>query len=261
MENKTSCSSGCKLTLVISVAALIFSAMAYFCPKKAAEPTPSSNLDDKVKSVVINVIKQDPQLLMDAMGEGIAKKREAAIGELTKGVSDLANEIDKQSMKFGDASAKQSIVCFFDPLCKHCIDFQKSMIKLVKANKKICFKLIPAAVLGEDSVTLSKIYIAVYEKSPEKALTFLEKITSSEKEVTKAEIEKSLKTAGFNPEEIEKMLPDADKKLIENGKMAEFLKIPVVPAIFAVNGKDIQIVQATDIDSLIAATEGKAAAK
>jgi len=250
-------SSSCKLSLIISILALIVAAASYFCPKKNADSLASSNFDEKVKGIIIDTVKQDPQLLMDAMGEGIAKKREAAIGELTKSVLDKSQDIAKQSMKFGELAAKTNVVCFFDPLCKHCIDFQKSMIKLVKAKKDVCFKMIPAAVLGDDSITLAKVYIAVYEKSPEKALTFIEKITSSEGDINKSDIEKALKTAGLDPKEIEGMMPDSDKKLIANGKLAEAIKIPVVPAIFIVKGKEVNILQATGVDQLLAAIEGK----
>ena len=251
-------SSSCKLSLIISIIALIIAAASYFCPKKSTDLLNSSTLDEKVKGIMIDTVKQDPQLLMDAMGEGIAKKREAAIGELTNGILDKSSDITKQSMKFGELSSKTNVVCFFDPLCKHCIDFQKSMSKIVKAKKDVCFKMIPAAVLGDDSVTLAKVYIAVYDKSPEKALTFIEKITSSEGDINKSEIEKALKTAGLDPKEIEGMMTDADKKLIANGKLAETLKIPVVPAIFVVKGKEVNILQSTGIDQLLAAIEGKA---
>ena len=250
-------SSNCKLSLIISIIALIIASMSYFCPKKATDPLSASTFDEKVKGIIIDTIKQDPQLLMDAMGEGIAKKREAAIGELTNGVLDKSSEITKQSMKFGELSSKTNVVCFFDPLCKHCNDFQRSMTKLVKAKKDVCFKTIPVAVLGDDSVTLAKVYISVYEKSPEKALTFIEKITSLEGDINKSEIEKALKTAGLDPKEIEGMLTDSDKKLIANGKLAEALKIPVVPAIFIVKGKEVSILQTTGIDQLLAAIEGK----
>lgn len=255
MENKNS--PVCKLSLIISVFALIFASASYFFPKKVTDPLTAATLDEKVKGIIIDTVRQDPQMLMDAMGEGIAKKREAAIGELTHSVLDKSSEINKQSMKFGELASKNAIVCFFDPLCKHCVDFQKSMIKLVKSKKDACFKLIPVAALGDDSITLAKVYLAAYEKGAEKALTFIEKIISTEGDITKAEIEKALKTAGLDPKEIEGMMPDADKKLVSNGKLAETLKLPVVPAIFVVRGKEVNILQATGTEQLLEAIEGK----
>lgn len=257
MENKNSSCS--KLCGIISLAALIMASLAYFYPKKVAEPYSSSTFDEKVKRVMIDVIKQNPQLLMDAMSEGIAKKREDAIKQLSTDVSEKSADISKLSMKFGKMDSKTSIICFFDPLCKHCIEFQKSMLKLTHAKKDVCFKMLPVAVLGEDSVTLAKVYIAVYDKSPEKALTFIEKITSSENEIDKSVIEKALKASGLDNKEIEGMLTESDKKLAENGKLAESLKVPVVPAIFLVKGKDVSMIQTTETEALLAQIEEKPA--
>ncbi len=259
MENRNS--SCCKLGTIISVVALLVSSAAYFCPKKASESCSSSTFDEKVKGIMVDAIKKNPQLLMDAMGEGIAKKREDTIKQLSTDVAEKSADISKLSMKFGKMDSKTSVICFFDPLCKHCIEFQKSMITLVKAKKDVCFKMMPVAVLGEDSVTLAKVYVAAYDKSPEKALTFIEKITSNDNEMDKAAIEKALTAAGLDNKEIEGMLADSDKKLAENGKIAESLRVPVVPAIFLAKGTDISMIQTTETDALLAAIEGKPASK
>jgi protein-disulfide isomerase len=207
---------------------------------------------------MIDVVKQNPQLLMDAMGEGIAKKRKDVMKQLSADVAGQRAEISSQSMKFGKLDAKKSMICFFDPLCKHCIEFQKSMVKLIKAKKDVRFELLPVAVLGEDSVTLAKVIIAAYKKSAAKAIKLIEKITESENEMDKAAIEKALKTAGFDSKEIEGMLTEVDKKLVANGALAEKLKIPVVPAIFFINENgDISMIQATAIAPLSEIIDGK----
>ena len=254
MENKGS--SCCKLGVILSVLALIVASVAYFCPKKEAGPCSSSTFDEKIKGIMVDVIKQNPQLLMDAMGEGMAKKREDTIKQISTDVAAQKAEIIKQSLKFGKTDSKNSIICFFDPLCKHCIEFQKSMVKLIKAKKDVGFNMLPVAVLGEDSVTLAKVYFAVYEKSPEKAIEFIEKITAEESNMDKASIEKALKAAGLSYKEIEGMLADSDKKLSANGAIAEKLRIPVVPAIFVTKGSEVNMIQATSVDQLLQIVEG-----
>ena len=115
--------------------------------------------------------------------------------------------------------------------------------------------MLPVAVLGEDSVTLAKVYFAVYDKSPEKAIEFIEKITAGDSNMDKASIEKALKSAGLNYKEIEGMLADSDKKLSANGAIAEKLRIPVVPAIFVSKGSEVTMIQATGVDQILQSVE------
>ena len=259
MENK--CSTGSKVGVIISILALIVSLAAYFCPRKTGDLAESSTLDEKVKSAVVDLVKQNPQMIMDAMGEGLAKKREDSIKQLGADVFVQKDEIAKQSLKFGKADAKSSVICFFDPLCKHCIEFQKTMLKLMEAGKDVNFHMMPVAVLGEDSVVLAKTYLSVYEKGVDKASKFIAKITADGSAMDKAAIEKALKSIGLDPKEIESMLEEADKKLAANGILAEKLKIPFVPAIFVLNGQNIDIVQATGVDDILPFIEKQGASQ
>ncbi|NCB50240.1 MAG: hypothetical protein EOM53_06195, partial [Alphaproteobacteria bacterium] len=229
----------------------IIAAIAFFNQKKPADAAGNAAFDDKIKTTVMDLVKQNPQLIMDAMGEGIAKKREETIKQLSNEVFKQKEDIAKQSMTFGAADSKTAVVCFFDPLCKHCIEFQRSMIGIIKSKSDVCFKLMPVAVLGEDSVTLAKLYISIYDKNKEKALAFIEKITEVGGAMDKDAIEKALKSIGLTSKDLEDSLAAADKKLVANGVLAEKLKIPVVPAIFKVVGSDSTMIQATGKDDLL----------
>ena len=257
-NNRPTCSGGCccKVAGILSALALIVSLGAYFFPKSGS-PVDSSTFDEKVKGIIIDTVKQNPQLLMNAMSDGIAKQREEELQQVEKAVAEKKAEIAKQAQKFGKLEAKTSVICFFDPLEKSCIELQKVMLTIVKAKKDVCFKLIPVAVLGDDSVTLAKVYIAVYEKSPEKAVTFIEHITSGKGDMDKAAIDDALKVAGLNSKEIEGMMDDCDKKLAENGKLAESLKIPVVPALFLTQGSEVGMLRLSSADQLLPAIESK----
>jgi protein-disulfide isomerase len=249
MEGKGS-GGCCKLGTLLSVVALLASLAAYFCPRKDGGPTLDASFDERVKRVVLDIIKQNPQLLMDAMGEGIAKKREDAVKQLANSILAQKESLSKQGFHFGKAGSKKQIICFFDPLCKHCIEFQKSMVQLVRSSMDVDFVMLPVGVLGEDSVTLAKVYFAVYEKSPEKALSFIEAITSNSEAVDKDAIEKALKKANLTYKEIEPLLPDADKKLANNGVSAEKFGIPVVPAIFYIFESKVTMLQTTGAEQI-----------
>ena len=257
MEQNQNSGKNFFIALIVAVAALIVAVLAYTHQPKTGDVTSTPIFDEKVKNIVLDVVKQNPQMLMDAMGEGIAKKREETVKQLANEVYKQKDEIAKQSIKFGKADSKSSVICFFDPLCKHCIAFQRSMLNVVKAKKDICFKMLPVAVLGEDSVTLAKVYLAVYDKSPEKAINFIEKITEEGSSMDKEAIEKALKAAGLSSKEIESTLTEADKKLAANGSIAEKLRIPVVPAIFLIKGSNVMMSQDTSEAGLLKFIDSK----
>lgn len=238
MNNRLNCSGCCcKLTLVIAILALIVAATAYFCPRSSLTSY-GTTFDEKVKGIILETAKQNPQLFMNAMEEGAAKQREDQLKRVEQEISEKIPEISKLAHKYGQLESKTSVVCFFDPLERNCIELLKEMLRMVKEKKDVCFKLLPVAALGEDSVVLAKVYIAVYEKSPEKSVRFIEKITSVEGDMDKKAIEKALKEVDLDPKEIEGMLGESDKKLVANGQLAENIHIPVVPAIFlAKDGK------------------------
>jgi protein-disulfide isomerase len=250
MESKGS-GGCCKLGTVLSVVALLTALAAYFFPRKEGAPGLDATFDERVKRVVLDTVKQNPQLLMDAMGEGIAKKREDAVKQLGNSVLAQKDALVKQGLSLGKNDSKKLLICFFDPLCKHCIEFQKSAAQLVRGSTDVSIVLIPVGVLGEDSVTLAKVYIAVYEKSPEKALSFIEAITAHGEALDKDAIEQALKKVNLTYKEIESLLPEADKKLASNGVVAEKLGIPVVPAIFYIFESKVRMLQTTSAEQII----------
>jgi protein-disulfide isomerase len=246
-------SSCCKLGIAVSVLALGVAAVSYFCPKK--EPAvPDTTFNERVRSAVIDVIKQNPQLLMDAMGEGIARQRSEAAKQLSSDILSRKAEIMKQGIRLGKPDSKVLIVCFFDPLCKHCVDFQKSMLKLIESDKGIEFVLLPVAVLGEDSVTFGKIYNAVYAKAPGMILKFIKAIVESDT-MDKSAMEDAMRKAGLSPKDIEANLRDYNEAIENNGTLAEKLKVPVVPAIFVIKGRNVQMVQATGTEQILQAVD------
>jgi protein-disulfide isomerase len=247
-NNGASC---CRLGVAISVLALGVAVTSYFCPRKdkAEHAANDSALDDRIKAAVIDVIKHNPRLLMDAMGEGIAQQKEEATKHLANGVLEHKAELVKQGIRLGKIGSKNMVICFFDPLCKHCIDFQKSALQMAEAGKDIEFVLLPVVVLSEDSRTVGKVYYAVCGDDQEKNKKFIKAIVES-KEVDKDALEGAAKKAGVSQSEMEAGLDSANRKLDENWAVAEKIKVPVVPGIFAIKGSDVQMLQATGVEQI-----------
>jgi protein-disulfide isomerase len=248
------CSTFSKVAVTVSVVALVVAVASYFCPKRpcGGDQTCGGN----IREAVVNVIRNNPQMVMDAMGEGMAKKREDVIKQLAKDVAMNKEVLSQMSITFGDRAAKSVFIAFIDPLCKHCIEFQKDAVKALKAKKNVCFHLLPVAVIGEDSITLAKIYYVIYAKSPEKALAFIEYVTNSTEAMDKDGIEKALKSVGLSSKDIESAMPDGDKKVIASGKKAEELKVPFIPAVFHVTGNEAEVVKSPNLDSILRAADG-----
>lgn len=218
------------------------------CPCASGAEGP---FDEKIKGSVISLFRENPQLFMDAMSDGIAKKRTEAIQQIAKDVAGKKTEIDKVAIKLGDKDSKAIVTAFLDPLCPHCIEFQKNVGKILKANTNVLFKVVPVTVLGDDSAILSAVYLAAYQKDSSKFLKFIEAITDDKNQKDKKGIEKALKDAGYDADEIEKSIEESGAKLAENNKLAEALKVPVVPFILVGSGEEAKMMQSVALDDLL----------
>lgn len=253
MQNKT---SSTKISLILSVVALIIAGASYMCPKKTCLSCSGEKGDSAIKDQVIQSIKENPQAVVSAMEQGMAEKRDAALKQIPLEVFANKDVISKMSMNFGSKGAKVSFIAFLDPLCKHCIDFQKEMVKIVKSKKNVTFSLMPVAILGEDSITLARIYYAIYSKNPEKALEFIDGVTKFDGQIDKDAIEKILKKVSLNSKDIEAMFAESDKKLAANGTMADKIHIPVVPAVFAIADGKATMMQSVSMDAMLQIVDG-----
>ncbi|MDR0552498.1 MAG: thioredoxin domain-containing protein [Holosporales bacterium] len=243
-----------KFALVLSVIAVGVS--GYSCLKKCKCGDSASDLDSKIEAMVGDIISKKPDIIMEAMSKGVAQKREESIKQLGADVAASKDEISKLAMNFGPSSAKASVFAFIDPTCKHCIEFEKEFLKILDSKKDIGFKVVPVAVLGEDSVMIGKVYYALYSKSPEKALKFIKFVANSKNTLDKTAIEKGLKSIGADyDKDVEPNLSAADERLAKNGELAQKIGVPVVPAVFIVEGSKAEMLQNPTAEIIIDSVE------
>jgi protein-disulfide isomerase len=251
---KERCAACGKISIALSVLALAVSVVGHFKP--CFKPGAEGMSDEQIREAVLEAIRANPQIVVDAMGEGMALRRDEEFKKLAERINASKAEVDKMCMVFGKAASKNVVTCILDPLCKHCIEFLKSMIKMATAGHDVCFKVMPVAVLGADSVTVAKIYIACYEKNPVGTLKVIDAVVNCKKELNKDVITQILKETGFNPAEIESMMDSSDAKIARNGEFAERAGIPLVPAIIVSTPNGVKFVQATDIEQLTQEIKG-----
>jgi protein-disulfide isomerase len=244
-----------KWALALSVVAI--GASGYVCLKtcKSGDGA-SSGFDAKVETAVNEVISKRPDIIMEAMSKGVAQKREESIKQLGADVVANRDELNKLAMSFGPSSAKASVLAFIDPTCKHCIEFEKEFLKVVDLKKNVDFKIIPIAVLGEDAVMIGRVYYALYSSSPEKALKFIKFVTNSKEALDKGEIEKGLKSIGADyDKDVEPNMNAADERLAKNGEIAQKIGVPVVPAVFLIEGNKAEMLQNPTENTIVGAVE------
>jgi protein-disulfide isomerase len=212
--------------------------------------------EEPLKALVLQTIKENPNVVVDVLGDGIAKKREETIMQLGNGLAQRKAEVSQLAITFGNKNAKNVVACFFDPLCPHCIEFLKNMQKVLDSGKDVCFWLLPVVIVGEDSILMARLFIRTYGKDPAKALRFLGSILD-EKVVNQESIERALKKTGFDAEEMKSNATDSDKRLLAIGELANQLKVPVVPAAYYLKGDQGVPLVAASLESLMDAADGK----
>ena len=170
-------------------------------------------------------------MLIDAMSAGIVKQRAETAKQQALDVNKYQKKIISTSYTLGAPDSKKAVICFFDPICSGCIDFQKIMVKSLQQKKDICFHILPVVALGEHSEEITKLYHTVYAKEPDKFINFIDAITQDISDINKA-----LTTIKFDKNNIQQFENTVNQKMTENIEWLEKLHITSVPCIFVLNG-------------------------
>lgn len=138
----------------------------------ALDKMPGAAAGGNVEETVRQVIKNEPQLIMESVSNWQRKQQEQKSAEAGKALQDPALNAAVHDTKdtpfIGDANSTRTVVEFFDYNCPACKMQFTELEKLHKQDKgvKIIFKEYP--IFGEQSETNSKIGIAVHRLYSEK---------------------------------------------------------------------------------------------
>lgn len=238
------CGMRCKncLATILSVISCVIACTALSRTSNSNKPTTHASRqqnqnvsgkieESKIRSTIIDVIKNDPQLLIDAMSTGIAKQRTDLSKQQVLNVEKYKSELIDTAYVLGDKDANTTILCLFDPICSSCIDFQHMMLTSLKNRKNICFYIIPVAALGERSEEVAKAYYAVYAKDPTKLIDFISELIKDP-----SALESAMKSVSLSQKDFEKFRDVVNQKMETNLNWLNKLQINSVPAIFIKNG-------------------------
>ena len=241
VANKPQCCAK-KCVLILALAACIMSVIALNKVNKICTIANSNNnIEDKIKTEVKEVITKNPQLVLDAISNGLVNKRDNIMEQSALSIENNKADIIKLAIRVGDANAKFVTICFFDPAGTPCKEAQKVIAEIVKQNnKKMCFYLLPVSILGDKSEKLAKVYYQLQamdkdnakksDKNTNKFGDFLQEIAKDG-----ATIDKVLDLIKVNKHELKKYEDIAKSNLNKNTELLEKLKVASLPAIFVSN--------------------------
>ncbi|MBQ9441240.1 MAG: hypothetical protein IJU54_02460 [Alphaproteobacteria bacterium] len=240
VQNKSCCSKKC--SIILALAACIVSVLALNKVNKVCTVVNNNNnIAEKIQIEVKDAITKNPQLILDAISNGLVNKRDKIMEQSAVNVENNKNEIIKSAIRIGDATAKFVTICFFDPAGTPCMEAQRTIVDIVKQNnKKMCFYLLPVSVLGDKSEKLAKVYYQLQAFDMDKSKKSgkqSNKLGDFIQEIVKdgATVDKVLDIIKVNKHELNKYEDIAKSNLNKNKELLEKLKISSLPAIFISN--------------------------
>jgi protein-disulfide isomerase len=167
-----------------------------------------SNVED-VEKVIEKWIEANPEAIIKSVAEMQKKSMEKQTIDAQKNISEKKSELfeDKSSPVYNSKDYDVSIVEFFDYNCGYCKKAQTTVEKLLKEDKKIRFIYKEFPILGNASVELSKVAIAVNMTSPSSYTKFHDALMKSSAKNTEDAIKVAVEI-GVNKDQLKKTLED-----------------------------------------------------
>ncbi len=198
---------------------------------------------DEVRAVVRDYLRQNPQVVEEAMQE-LERRREAARRVRIEG--------DARDFAIGPRNAPVTIVEFFDYRCPYCHEAMTWLFEVTRRNPqtvRVIFKEFP--VLGEASVEASQAAVASIKQG--KYVAFHRAVMAHRGQLDSAQIDTLARRAGMD---VARMRRDmADRAIMDhlqaNHEVAAESKIDGTPA-FLINGKWVRGWNRAEADKLLA---------
>lgn len=203
------------------------------------EGTATGSADkDSIRAIVLEVIKEEPQAIMESVSSFQMKQREAKMQESSAALKDSAVKEaifnDDTLAIAGNKNGKHVVAEFFDydcPVCKMQFKIFADMIKK-DPELKIVFHEYP--IFGPVSEENSRIGLAVTKLYPEKYYTFHEKMMGGKgHETTNDRTYGILKEMGLDVEKVKATAKSDEivKKLADTRALGQKLNIQGTPTI------------------------------
>ncbi|ETO01616.1 putative Zn-dependent protease, partial [Reticulomyxa filosa] len=127
-----------------------------------------------IVDLVKSTIKENPELIIQAVQECQIKKMQDAMEQAKKNVKEKIAVIENNSNdpKVGPDTAKVKVIEFFDYNCGYCKHMANVKSKIIEQNPDIQYIFKELPIMGEASTIASKAALAVYNIDKSKYLPF-----------------------------------------------------------------------------------------
>ena len=139
-----------------------------------SETTFTNAQKNQIKEMIGEYLNENPELLMDAI-RGIREHNEKAQESKTRSAINSFKDHLRRDTNFptiGKKNASVLIVEFFDYRCGYCKRVLTDIEALLSDDSDIYFVFAEYPIIGEDSLILSKVAVAIWLKWPEHYIKF-----------------------------------------------------------------------------------------
>ncbi|MES2252382.1 MAG: thioredoxin domain-containing protein [Pseudomonadota bacterium] len=191
----------------------------------------------EIEDIVVKVAREQTDVFMKAINEGMQLQQEKTSRELEKHASAEMDAIKKNAIVWGDPKAAMQVYAMIDPMCPHCHDFMRTAIAAVSKSKDVAFTLVIAPILGQNSVAVSKVMLAANAQGADKSKVLMSKFVDKVNDLTRDKLLALIKESGLDEAKfkVDEESTPIQKQLEENVALFEKLKIPGVPTVLLQN--------------------------
>lgn len=168
-----------------------------------------------VEEVVAKWIEANPQAIINSVQNMQKKMMEDQMKNAQKNIGQKKDELfnNSESAQYAPEGYDVSIVEFYDYACGYCKKAQSVVDELLKSDDKVRIIYKDFPILGEPSIEMARVSIAVNLVAPNSFRKFHDTLMKSN-ERGKASALKAVKSAGIDTKKIETSLKN-DKEKIE----------------------------------------------
>lgn len=166
-----------------------------------------------VEKVVLKWIEANPHIILQSVANMQKKMNEDMMKNAQKNIGEKKNEIfDSASPSHSPKESDVTIVEFFDYACGYCKRAQVTVGKLLAEDKKVkvIFKEFP--ILGQPSMEMSQVALAVFISSPDSYKKFHDALMQSNERGKDAALRVASKI-GLNSAKIQEVLKNQKEKI------------------------------------------------
>ncbi len=222
---------------LMSCAAAVVVALSGYAA--AAEPL-SPEQEEAVRQLVIDVLKNRPEIIIEALQAYEIKRQAEQKAQEKDAIASLRSELeeDPASPFVGNPEGDVTIVEFSDYRCGYCKKVFPSLQALLKEDPKLRLVIKEFPVLGEESVLAARAGLAIWQLAPGKYDDFHAVMMANRGALTEDKLLRVGEGLGVSRDRMKAAMasPEVERSIGKNHQLAGRIGIQGTPA-FIVGGQ------------------------